>query len=119
MNELIETAFQNFKVNNISIPVSFLRYNGKSTTYITYQQTDCDNSFSGDNELLGYIDYYDFDIYSKGNYMNIIEEVKKVLKENGFAWQPSRSSGDFYEDDTGYFHKTLCFAIEREEIING
>lgn len=119
MNELIETIFQNFKVNNISIPVSFLRYNGKSTTYITYQQTDSDNSFSGDNELLGYIDYYDFDIYSKGNYMSIIEAVKNILKENGFTWQPSRSSGDLYEDDTGYFHKTLCFSIEREEIING
>lgn len=119
MNELIETIFTNFQVNGQSIPVSFLRYDGKSTTYITYELMDMDNSFSGDDELLGYVDYYDFDIYSKGNYFPIVESVKSLLKANGFMWQPSRSSGDLYEDDTGYFHKTLNFAIEREEINNG
>ena len=115
MNELIETIFQNFQVDNVSVPVSFLKYDGKSTTYVTYQQTYIDNSFSGDDELLGYVDYYDFDIYSKGNYLNIIESVKSVMKQNGFMFQPSRSSQDMYEDDTGYFHRTLSFAIEREE----
>ena len=119
MNELIETIFTNFQVNGQTIPVSFQKYNGKSTTYITYRSMDMDNSFSGDDTLLGYVDYYDFDIFSKGNYLSIIESVKEKLKENGFMWQPSRSSGDLYEDDTGYFHRTLNFAIEREEINNG
>lgn len=119
MNSLIETIFANFQVNGQSIPVSFLRYDGKSTTYITYELMDMDNSFSGDDTLLGYVDYYDFDIYSKGNYFPIVESVKSLLKANGFMFQPSRSSGDLYEDDTGYFHKTLNFAIEREELNNG
>lgn len=116
MNSLIKTIFTNFQVDGVSIPVAFLRYEGKSTTYITYQQIDMDNSFSGDNELLGYVEYYDFDIYSKGNYLNIIESIKSLMKQNGFMFEPSRSSGDLYEDDTGYFHKTLCFAIEKEEV---
>ena len=115
MNSLIETIFSNFQVNGYDIPVSFLRYNGKATTYITYMHYDSDNSFSGDNELLGWVEYYDFDIYSKGNYLNIIESVKELMKQNGFMFQPSRCSADMYEDDTGYFHKTLSFAIEREE----
>ena len=115
MNSLIETIFQNFTVDNKLIPVSFMRYNGKSTTYITYMYYDSNNSYSGDNELLGWVDYYDFDIYSKGNYLNIIESVKSVMKQNGFMFQPSRSSADMYEDDTGYFHRTLSFAIERQE----
>ena len=115
MNSLIETIFQDFRVDNVLIPVSFMRYNGKKTTYITYMYYDSDNSFSGDDELLGWVDYYDFDIYSKGNYLNIIESVKSVMKQNGFMFQPSRSSQDMYEDDTGYFHRTLSFAKEREE----
>lgn len=115
MNSLIETIFQNFIVDDKKIPVSFMRYNGKKTTYITYMYYDSDNSFSGDDELLGWVDYYDFDIYSKGNYLNIIESVKSVMKQNGFMFQPSRSSQDMYEDDTGYFHRTLSFAKEREE----
>ena len=115
MNSLIETIFADFQVDGVSIPVSFLRYDGKSTTYITYQQQDMDNSLSGDDEILGYVDYYDFDIYSKGNYLNIVESVKEIMKQNGFMWQPSRCSSDMFEDDTGYYHKTLNFAIEREE----
>lgn len=115
MNELIETIFSNFQVGGVEIPVSFLRYDGQATTYITYQSMDMDKSLSGDDELLNYVDYYDFDIYSKGNYFPIVERVKAILKENNFIWQPSRSSGDLYEDDTGYFHRTLNFAYLREE----
>ena len=116
MNQLIQTIFTDFYVDGVSIPVKFLRYNGKSTTYVTYMETDIDNSYAGDNEILGYVSYYDFDIYSKGNYFNIVEAVKKLMKDNGFIWQPSRTSQDMYEDDTGYYHKTLCFAIERQDI---
>lgn len=113
INELIESIFANFAVDGKTVPVSFLRYDGKSTTYVTYQQTHADNSFSADDGLEAYVDFYDFDIYSKSNYMSIVEAIKTKLKDNGFTWQPSRSSGDFYEDDTGYYHKTLSFAIER------
>lgn len=117
-NTLIEQIFTNFAVGGVSIPVAFLRYTGKSTTYITYQQTDSNDPLSGDDELQNYMDFYDFDIYSKGNYIPIVEAVKAILKDNGFRWQPTRSSGDMYEDDTGYYHKTLCFSIERS-IDNG
>lgn len=115
MNELIQTIFNNFEVDGVQIPVKFLRYDGHGQPYVTYMQTDADNSISGDDDLIGYVDFYDFDVYSKGNYFPIIERIKQLLKENGFVWQPSRSSGDFYETETGYYHKTLCFAILREE----
>lgn len=115
MNSLIEQIFKDFEVDGVKIPVSFLRYSGKSTTYITYQLISSGDSFSGDDELINYVDHYDFDIYSKGNYFPIIDSVKKILKDNGFVWDPSMSSGDIFEDDTGYYHKTLNFAYLREE----
>ena len=108
MNELIEQLFSEFIV-----PVAFLYYDGNSPDYITYQQTDSDNVLAGDNKLLNYVDYYDFDIYSRGNYYNIVDRVQEILTGAGFTWQPSRSSGDMYEHETKLFHKTLCFAIER------
>ena len=114
MNSTIKTIFNNFEVNGVSIPVEFLRYEGHGEPYIVYMEVDKDNSYSGDDEILGYVSYYDFEIYSKGNYLNIVEKVKELLKANGFMWQPSRDSADMYETDTGYFHKTICFAIERE-----
>lgn len=117
MRELIKTIFTNFTVDGVRIPVRFLYYEGEGygQSYVTYQQIDADNSLSGDDDLIGYVDYYDFDIYSKGNYSNIIESVKSLLKQNNFVWQPSLSSADFYEADTGYYHKTLNFAYMREE----
>ena len=114
MNSLIESIFANFSVNGVSIPVKFLFYEGHGEPYIVYIQQDADGSFSGDDGLLGYVDYYDFDVYSKGNYLSIVESVKQLLVQNGFVWQPSRSSEDMYDVDTGYYHKTLNFAILRE-----
>ena len=114
MNSLIETIFANFSVNGVSIPVKFLFYEGHGEPYIVYMQQDADGSFSGDDGLLGYVDYYDFDVYSKVNYLSIVESVKALLIQNGFVWQPSRSSEDMYDADTGYYHKTLNFAILRE-----
>lgn len=114
MNELIQSIFQNFTVDGKEIPVSFLQYNGHETTYVTYMEMTIDNSLSGDDDLIGYVDYYDFDIYSKGNYTNIIEKIKQLMKDNDFIWQPSRTSHDMYEVDTGYYHKTLCFATYKE-----
>lgn len=115
MNELIETIFQGFAVNGVEIPVIFLFYQGHGEPYIVYMQYDADGSYSGDDGLLGYVDYYDFDVYSKGNYTAIIEAVKTLLESNGFVWQPSRTSQDFFETDTGYYHKTLSFAVPRQK----
>lgn len=115
MNNLIEKTLSDFMVNGEKIPVNFLRYNGRSETYITYTMTDADSVLHGDDELLNYVEYYDFDIYSKGNYKPIIKALKGLLKAVGFMWEPDRSSEDMYENDTKYYHKTLCFSIERSE----
>ena len=116
MNELIERIFANFSVNNVTIPVAYMHYEGHNEPYVVYAQQDADNSFSGDDALAGYADYYDFDVYSKGNFFAIIEAVKQLLSQNHFVWQPSRSSGDMYESDTGYYHKTLNFGYLREDV---
>lgn len=115
MNELIETLLADFTVDDVSIPVAYMYYQGHGEPYIVYMQQDADGSLTADDELQGYVDYYDFDVYAKGNYLNIIQALKVALKEGGFVWQPSRSSSDMYETDTGYYHKTLNFAVYKEE----
>lgn len=114
MNELIESIFENFSMEGVKIPVSFLRYSGHETTYITYMEHMIDDTYYSDNELTNYMDYYDFDVFSKGNYLKIIESMKELLEQNGFKWKPNMTSADMFEDDTGYFHKTLSFAYIRD-----
>ena len=113
MNSIIEKTLSDFTVNGKKIPVKFLRYNGNEETYIKYMETDAESALHGDDELLNYIEYYDFDIYTKGNYRPIIKALNGLLTGVGFMWEPDRSSADMYEDDTKYYHKTLCFSIER------
>ena len=115
MNELIMSIFDGFSVNGTAIPVKYLYYLGHGEPYIVWMQEDADNSLTGDDTLLGYADYYDFDIYSKTNFLPIVEAVKDLLTSNGFVWQVSKSSSDMYETETGYYHKTLNFAILRSE----
>ena len=110
MNAIIENLFTGFKVNGVTIPVSYLEYEGHGEPYVTYRQYDKDNSYSSDDEISGYVTYYDFDVYSKGNILPIIEAIKSILKGSGWTWQPRRDSPDFYEKDTEYYHKTICFA---------
>jgi len=108
MNELIEQI-----LNGFMVPVSFLYYDGNAPAYVTYQHTDSDSVLAADDRIINYVDYYDFDIFSKGNFFPIKEALKERLTAAGFIWQPSRSSADIYEKETKYYHKTLCFAIER------
>ena len=110
-HELITSITKNFTVQNCEIPVKFMYYHGSGEPYVVWMQEDSDNSISGDDDFIGVVEYYDFDVYSTGNYLEICEKLKELLKGYNFKWQPSRSSADLYETDTKYHHKTLSFAI--------
>ncbi len=110
MNAELEVLFNNFTVNGVSIPVALLYYDGHGEPYVVYREYDKDNSYGSDDEISGYVTYYDFDVYSKSNFIPIVEAIKSTLKQAGWTWQPRRDSPDMYEADTGYYHKTICFA---------
>lgn len=110
MNAEIETIFAGFTVDNVEIPVAFKFYDGDDDAWIVYSNADNYHSYSGDDDLLGYVTYYDFEIYSKGNFIKIIQAVKSLMKHNGWTFQPSLSSQEGYDRDTRIFSKTLCFA---------
>ena len=110
MNEEIERIFNGFTVDGTEISVNFMFYDGDDDAWIIYSNADNYHSYSGDDELLGYVTYYDFEIYSKGNFLNIITAVKALLKENGWSFQPALSSQEDYDRDTRVYSKTLCFA---------
>ena len=114
MNELIKSIFDGFTVDDVNIPVAFVTYEGHGEPYVVYSNETNDGSLGADDELVGYVTYYDFDVYSKGNYMNIIKKLTELLEQNDFRFQPSRSGADMYEADTGYFHKTINFAYLKE-----
>lgn len=113
MNSEIVKIFDGFTVNGKEVPVRFLTYEGHGEPYVIFSREYDDSSYAGDDSILGYVTYYDFDVYSKGNFTELVEAVKDKVEDAGWTWQVSRSSSDMYESDTGYFHVTLSFAKER------
>ncbi len=98
----------------LNIPFDYMFYDGNADTYITYLQEDLEESLAGDDELIGVVQIYDVDVYSKGNFISTINNVIDTMTGAGFTFYPSRCSPDMYERDTKYYHKTLSFAKESE-----
>lgn len=113
-NTEIETT-----LSTLGVPVSFMFYEGNADTYVTYMQLDKDSVLAGDDTILGCVQFYDFDVYSKGNYLTVVNNLISLLTAQGWTYNPSRDSPDLYERDTKYFHKTICLAKESEVITNG
>lgn len=113
----IEEILNGFEVNGESIPISRLNYDGKSKTYITYMLYDEKPGLHGDDEVQETILYYDFDIYTIGNYKPIVKALKQKLIESGFMWVGD--NGEDYNPETKQYHKSCEFYIESEENING
>lgn len=111
MNSEIEKIFNKFIVDDISIPIGFVKYKGKSKTYMTYHEIDNEPELCSDDVSLYSADTYDIDIYTNGNFLNIVKEVKKKMLESDWTW--IEDSPDMYEEDTGLYHKTITFAKER------
>lgn len=111
MNTEIEKIFNDFKVDNKVVPVKFLKYKGSSKTYITYQEISNKPELEADDIVLYSASVFDFDVYSDGNYLKIIEELKTIMSANDFIWV--EDSQDMFETETGLYHKTITFAKER------
>lgn len=113
MNSEIVEIFDGFTVDGKEVPVRLMTYEGHGEPYVIFSREHDDSPYAGDDSILGYITYYDFDVYSNGNFTELVEAVKAKMENAGWTWQVSRSSSDMYEADTGYFHVTLSFAKER------
>ena len=109
--ELINSIFEDFKIDNLSIPVEFLRYKGNSKTYVTYTFTNDDPSLFGDDKEIGSVISIDIDIFSNKNYLAIEKKIIEIMEDNNFI--RVGNSPDMYEEDTGLYHKTIEFEKER------
>lgn len=112
MNEELKNIFGNaITVDSKPIPTAHIKYKGKETTFVVWTITNTTPALSGDDEQLYGIVAVDIDVYSKGNYISVLTEVKRLMKINGWIW--TEDSTEMYEDDTGLYHITSAFEKER------
>lgn len=112
MNEELKTIYgENITVSGVSIPASHLKYKGKSKRFITWTLLGETPRLSANDEPLFSVATVDIDIFSDGNYLDMVKEVKKLMKNNEWLWVGD--SPEMYEDDTGLYHITCTFEKER------
>ena len=111
MNKEIKSIFKDFKVNGVSIPVEHLRYTGKSKTFVTWIILSDRPSLSANDEDLYSVVQIDIDIFSDGNYLDVMDQVKKIMKSSEWLWV--EDSEEMYEEDTELYHRTITFEKER------
>ena len=88
------------------VPVAFLNYTGGATTYITFFEYNQQGSLFADNFEQHTRHSLQVDVWSKGDYVSLVEQVKELLKPIGFT---RNSETEFFEDDTQIFHKVMRF----------
>ena len=84
-----------------------MSYTGKADTYLTYYtwHEQPENFF--DDEYHTEIAYGTIDIFSKGNFKDVLKEVKKVLKKNNFTW--TNNGSETFDREIGYYHVPVNF----------
>ena len=120
-NEKIASLLGGLEIDNVQVPVAQGFYFGSEEIYVTYNLIGRSVPLCADDGFAEVEELIDFDIYSKGDLVKVENAIKPLLEAGDFEWRPSQSSGDLYEHDTGYHHRTLCFAhlTEQEENKHG
>lgn len=111
INAILESVFENFEFEGESIPISPYSYDGDATTYlIYYTYLDQPEGFADDLPIIEGT-YGTIDIYSKKDFKNLKNEVKrKIIKECGFTWL--EDGLEDYEEDTKLYHVAIDFFVE-------
>ena len=112
MNEELKSILGDaVTVGEVSVPAAHLRYKGKETTFVTWTITGEKPALSADDSPLCSVVAVDVDVFSKGNYLALAAEIKRLMLEHDWVWVGD--SPEMYEEDTGLYHKTISFKKER------
>ncbi len=101
INSLIVTT-----LTPLGVPVSFQKYSGAATTYITFFCYNEQGEEWAENKEIATGFYVQVDVWSKGDYSVLADQVEVAMIVAGFI---RTSAQDLYESDTQIFHKAVRF----------
>lgn len=94
-------------LSSLGVPVERLRFTGEADTYITFQLLSGREDAYADDDGNAYEHYYGADIFTKGNYLALLQQMKRALKAAGFYG--ITVNAEMYEKDTELYHVSLDF----------
>ena len=90
----------------LKIPVSFQKYTGNETAYITFfEYLQQGESFADNMETcIGH--YIQVDVWSKEDYTILVDSIVNEMTKSGFR---KTTQTEMYENETQTYHKVLRF----------
>lgn len=101
-DELVKSTLE-----KLGIPVERLRLKGKPDRFITFQRILSRDTDFSDNDAGAKEHLFRAHIYSKTDYINLLEQLEDELKSAEFYGISVKA--EIYEDDTGYYHVPVEF----------
>lgn len=93
----------------LNVPVRFqklLDSDGEPHSYITFFEFNQNGALHGDDKEIKSNHFIQVDVWSKGNYSELVKKVKDNLINLGFSRTYEK---EFYETDTKLYHKVIRF----------
>lgn len=102
-------------LKTLDVPVAFANYNQTADTYIVFIEYNQAPRLNADDQEVITKHFFQVDIFSKGNYLQLVEDVKERMKQAGFS---RMFESETYEEEMKMFRKILRFNYDtkiREE----
>lgn len=90
----------------LGVPVAFANYNQTADTYIVFIEYNQAPRLNADDQEVITKHFFQVDIFSKGNYLQLVEDVKERMKQAGFS---RMFESETYEEEMKMFRKILRF----------
>ena len=110
MNDQVKTILESITVGGNALPIALLHFDGQADIFAVYSPTNEGVGLSGDNVPLEYVEAWDIDLYSKGDYLVLSTQIKQAFIDAG--WVYKGRGQDTYDTDTKYYHRLLEFEKE-------
>lgn len=96
-------------LNPLGVPVAKANYNQTADTYIVFLEYNQASRMNADDEEVITKHFYQVDVFSKGNYNQLVDDVKERMKEVGFS---RMFESETYDEDMRMYRKILRFNYE-------
>jgi len=107
MNSLIKSL-----LDPLGYPVSPGTNNNADETYIVFNEYNQASALNADDKEMFTKYFYQVDIFSSGNYLQLVKDVKRVMKAAGFG---RMFESETYDTEMGKYRKIIRFSYISEE----
>lgn len=98
-------------IKPLGYPVSKAKYNQIADTYIVFVEYNQASRMNADDFEIVTKHFYQVDVFSSGNYNQLVKDIKKKMKQAGFG---RMFESETYDEDMKKYRRIIRFNYENK-----